>query len=361
MFRKSHLKGLTSVLGSISVLGCSSLNCVLANDDETKSKEKNILKWEDLIEDAKKDAGWRWYLYYILSLFGFIEKGSLVKNEKILDTLVNKLKQENSSSEAPYYIKLSEIYEKNSTILFDSFNCLGLKVPERVGEKINFKGYDLVAVRYMFGEHRESALIWVTMGKNGNPVFLYPSGEVDEAYNVRKLDVEKIKEVLPGMYNESELAYRSAFDYIYKKFGEEVESEVNMDVELSLDEIKEFSMLFYYIFEKDGKPVWYDFDNYSHKVLEEDAQGTKFKLYGLKISKKKGTHQFFFKDSKDRICDLFFDLDGKDPNTTGNKRNFAICSAPKFCELLKSKYEAKTNVDKVSVENNTEDSSVVGG
>lgn len=342
MFKKSHFKGLTSVLGLISVLGCSSLNCALANGDEAKSKEKNILKWKELIEKAKKDAGWRWYLDYILSLFKFIEEGSLVKNEKILDTLENKLKEEDLYRKDPYCIEFGEIYEKNSTILWDSFNCLGLGVPIGAGQRIKFKGYDLVSARYIFGMHGSSDLVWITIGKNGNPVILHPSGTVDcdtDGLNeIRELDARKIEEVLPGMYNESVPAYRSIFDDIYKNFGEEVRAKVDVDVELSLDEIKKFSGLFFYLCVEDDKNVRLDFENYL-KFRGDGAQEIKFKLYGLSISKKCGTHQFIFRDSEGGTCVLFFDLDQKHECTTYNERYSAIRRAPEFCEMIKKKID----------------------
>ena len=35
------------------------------------------------------------------------------------------------------------------------------------GEKMKFKGYDLVSIRYVFGQHGSDVLVWMTMGKNG--------------------------------------------------------------------------------------------------------------------------------------------------------------------------------------------------
>ena len=340
VYKNRFLKGMSLGLTGFSVFSFLNVNCALAVGDEARRKERNILKWKDLVEKAEKDTGWRWYLDCIISFFGFAEKGYFLDRNDVYNNLIDRLSGKHLYSESPYCIEFDEIFKNDSTILWDSFNYLGLEKPKQAGEKVKFKGYDLFSIKYTYGMHDAHTLIWMTKGKDGNPVFLYPSGEMDYDTDgpneIRELDTEKIEEVLPGMYNEREPAYHEVFDYIYKKFGTEVSGEVSVDVEFSFEEIEKFSTLFLYI--DKAKATTYNFERYL-RLRGGDIKKTKFKFVGLSVSKKDGCHQFFFKDSNDVLCCLFFDFTGKDFRSDLDKRYSAMCIAPEFCLMLKSKLD----------------------
>ena len=113
MYKNRFLKGMSLGLTGFSVFSFLNVNCALAVGDEARRKERNILKWKDLVEKAEKDTGWRWYLDCIISFFGFAEKGYFLDRNDVYNNLIDRLSGKHLYSESPYCIEFDEIFKND--------------------------------------------------------------------------------------------------------------------------------------------------------------------------------------------------------------------------------------------------------
>lgn len=81
-------------------------------------------------------------------------------------------------SPIPICIVGSGILQFGASILWNSYEQLKPRRPEKLGERLEFNGYELIAVNCICHARGLHYLMWMTKSREGKPVFLSPSGVV---------------------------------------------------------------------------------------------------------------------------------------------------------------------------------------
>ena len=186
-------KGICAGLSVTCTFGVCQTSTVLAED------EKGIDFVEEMTQKIKEAPCWVVSIDRLLSLARL-----RVREEFIVQWAFQ------SIIDSPSLICIvgSGILQFGASVLWDSYKQLNLRSPEKLGERLKFNGYELVAVNYIYRFDGSHYLVWMTKSRDGKPVFLNPSGVVPKEEDEHTvfcgpvgLAVEEIRTLLPGMYN----------------------------------------------------------------------------------------------------------------------------------------------------------------
>lgn len=185
-------KGICLCVSITSTFSVCQTGAVFAEDED------GINFAEEMTRMIREAPCWVVAMDRFLYLMGLRERGEFIV-QRAFQTIME--------SPAQICIIGSGILQFEASVLWDSCGQLQLRRPEKLGERLKFNGYDLIAVNYIYHADGSHYLMWLTKSRDGKPVFLNPSGVVPKDVDENTifcgpvgLPVKELEELLPGMY-----------------------------------------------------------------------------------------------------------------------------------------------------------------